>query len=303
MVQIFSYLHNYFLTINKKLLFFSIFFTAFAIFVNYHFHLNQSIIAQLPTIAFIDWYFIFLITFIVPYTAYAILNQIHLFKSNKATLLLFIAPLIFAYKMSIDFTFYFSPITAENVYWNQVVYWPLKLITISLLLYVIWKWLHAAEPFFGTGSFNFNVRPYLIMLLIMVPFIAAASMQHDFLITYPKLNHIPLLKMHSSYSSLYKILFEISYGSDFLTIELFFRGFLIIAFSKWFGKDCILPMACFYCTIHFGKPLAECISSFFGGLILGIITYNTRTIWGGLIVHLGIAWLMEIGGYLGNLWM
>jgi hypothetical protein len=62
-------------------------------------------------------------------------------------------------------------------------------------------------------------------------------------------------------------------------------------------------MALFYCTIHFGKPLGECISSYFGGLILGAITLQTRAIWGGLIVHLGIAWLMELFGYLGHLWL
>ena len=176
----------------------------------------------------------------------------------------------------------------------------MKLITVSLLLLVIWKFNDANKPFYGTGTSNLNPKPYLIMLLIMIPVIALASTQSDFLYTYPKLKQIPFLTSHSHYSTLYKILYELSYGSDFFTIELFFRGFLIIAFSKWFGKDCILPMACFYCTIHFGKPMAECISSFFGGLVLGIITYNTRNIWGGLIVHLGIAWLMELGGYLGN---
>jgi phosphoserine aminotransferase len=35
-------------------------------------------------------------------------------------------------------------------------------------------------------------------------------------------------------------------------------------------------------------------------MILGIVVYNTRSILGGLMVHLGIAWLMEIGGYIGN---
>ena len=75
----------------------------------------------------------------------------------------------------------------------------------------------------------------------------------------------------------------------------------VIGFIKWVGKDAILPMACFYCTIHFGKPMGECISSYFGGLLLGIVACNTRSIYGGLMVHLGIAWLMEIGGYIGNL--
>jgi membrane protease YdiL (CAAX protease family) len=89
---------------------------------------------------------------------------------------------------------------------------------------------------------------------------------------------------------------------DFVTIELFFRGFLVLAFVRFVGPDAIVPMAVFYCSIHFGKPLAECISSFFGGMLLGIVVYKTGSVAGGLVVHLGIAWMMEIGGYLGNLW-
>jgi len=97
-----------------------------------------------------------------------------------------------------------------------------------------------------------------------------------------------------------RILYEISYGIDFITIELFFRGFLVFAFVRYVGADAILPMAVFYCSIHFGKPLFECISSFLGGLLLGIVAYRTQTIVGGLVVHLGIAWLMEIGAIAGN---
>ena len=94
--------------------------------------------------------------------------------------------------------------------------------------------------------------------------------------------------------------FELSYGSDFVGIEFFFRGFLVLAFIRWAGKEAVLPMACFYCTIHFGKPLGECISSYFGGLLLGVVIANTRSVWGGLMVHLGIAWMMELGGYIGE---
>jgi hypothetical protein len=77
---------------------------------------------------------------------------------------------------------------------------------------------------------------------------------------------------------IYKLLYELAYGSDFISVELFFRGFLILAFVKLVGKDAILPMACFYCTIHFGKPLGECISSYFGGMLLGIVVFHTRSI-------------------------
>jgi hypothetical protein len=136
-------------------------------------------------------------------------------------------------------------------------------------------------------------KPYVLMLLIMVPLVLLASTQKDFQEAYPKLRSV---LEHNELVSLpwwRKILFELSYGCDFFTIEFFFRGFLVLAFIKYAGKDAILPMACFYCTIHFGKPLGECISSYFGGILLGIVVYNTRSILGGLMVHLGIAWLME----------
>ena len=95
--------------------------------------------------------------------------------------------------------------------------------------------------------------------------------------------------------------FELSYGFDFVSIEFFFRGFLILALLHICGQHCIIPVACFYCSIHFGKPMGEAISSFFGGVLLGIVSFNTRSIWGGLFVHLGIAWMMEIGGFLGSI--
>jgi hypothetical protein len=170
---------------------------------------------------------------------------------------------------------------------------------ISILL-LIWKTFDSDQSFYGLTMKKFKWQPYFIMLLCMLPLIIAASTQPDFLSMYPKIKSVLHIGHSIQLSWLHKLFFELSYGSDFISIEIFFRGFLILAFIKWAGPNSILPMACFYCTIHFGKPLGECISSYFGGLLLGIIVYNTRSIYGGLIIHMGIAWLMEIGGYIGN---
>jgi len=160
---------------------------------------------------------------------------------------------------------------------------------------------HKNQGSYGLSSKKFNLSPYILMLVLMLPLIAAASTQPDFLASYPKMKTILPLPPDADPEWLYKLLFQLSYGSDFFSVEIFFRGFLVIGLMKWAGKDAILPMACFYCTIHFGKPLWECISSYFGGILLRIISYNTKSIYGGLIVHLGIAWIMEFGGWLGNL--
>lgn len=301
MKQIIGYLRNYFTETDKRILFSSSFFVAVFIFVNYYFKLNHFVSSLNDEQQYLSWYFIFLTAFSFAYVLLSIFNDKAVFKNKNFLLLFIIAPAIFSWKMVFDVNLHLSNNKIQNQYWNQVIYWPFKLIVAAAILFILWKLTKEKQPFYGTGVKDFTVEPYLLMLLIMVPLIALASTQHDFLAMYPKLKSISFLKDHR-HSGWYKLLYELSYGSDFISIELFFRGFLILAFAKWFGKDAILPMACFYCTIHFGKPLGECISSFFGGLILGVVIYNTRTIWGGLIVHLGIAWLMELGGYLGHLY-
>jgi hypothetical protein len=243
---------------------------------------------------------IFLGAFGLPYLFYKVIAQRNYFVNNQFVILLIIAPLIFALKVSLNPALHFSDNINTNNFWNHVFYWPALVVITTAILLGIWKLFDSDQPFYGTTAKNINWKPYIIMLLIMLPLIAAASTQPDFLAVYPKLKLVTDVGDIDDLQWWQKLLFELSYGSDFITIELFFRGFLILAFIKWAGKDAILPMACFYCTIHFGKPLGECISSYFGGMVLGIIVYHTRTILGGLMVHLGIAWLMEIGGYLGN---
>lgn len=302
MKKISGYVKDYFIGVDKRILLLSIVFTAAFVFINYHFHLNKNILRFNEAWQYASWFFIFLIAFLFPYFLLNLFHRKHIFRNKKFLILLMIAPAIFSWKMVFNFDFYFTGNQIQNLYWNSVVYYPLKLVAILLLLFLIWKLIGEKQAFYGLKTKNFNFTPYFIMLLIMVPFIAAASSQHDFLLMYPKFQHIAFLE-NSQSNYFYKLLYELSYGTDFFSIEIFFRGFLILAFAKWFGRDCILPMACFYFTIHFGKPLAECISSFFGGIILGIVIYNTRTIFGGLIVHLGIAWMMELGGYLGNFFL
>ena len=92
--------------------------------------------------------------------------------------------------------------------------------------------------------------------------------------------------------------FELIYGMDFLSVELLFRGALIIGMTKVLGKEAVLPMVAAYVFIHFGKPAGEAISSFFGGFILGIHSYYKKNIFAGIIIHVGIAWMMEIAAIL-----
>lgn len=251
---------------------------------------------------FLYRYIISLEAFLIPFLFYRVRQENNYFSKPLIIGMIFFAPAVFAFKMSFTSHLPISSDSSWNHYWNQVIFWPIRLLFIVIILYFVWRRFYRDESFFGLTVKKFDWQPYAVMLLIMVPLIAFASTQADFLYTYPKYKMVAGDIGSNANAWLYKLIFELSYGSDFISIELFFRGFLILGFAKWAGKDAILPMACFYCTIHFGKPLGECISSYFGGILLGIVVYHTRTIFGGLMVHLGIAWLMEVGGYLGELY-
>lgn len=220
--------------------------------------------------------------------------------------LLLSGPAIFAGKVSFDWLT--RLFTNQFPYpWYQYGYlvlnWPLKCALVLGFVTLLWKWGKFEGPVAGMSIKGFDARPYFILLALMVPLIVFASTQADFLRTYPKVHRIDFIQPYVGQTWGYKLLYELSYGIDFLTIETFFRGFLILAFARYAGKAAILPMAAFYCAIHFGKPLLECITSYMGGMILGAVVYHTRSIWGGLIVHLGIAWLMEAGGAIGHAWL
>ncbi len=300
MKTILQYIQKYFYEVDKEILTLVSLLTAILIFLNYYYGIDKNISSYSFLYSFISWYIIFLVAFALPYVFYRLLKKRKYTSDIFFLFLLLLVPAIFSLKTALDIPLHFSDDANRNEYWNNVFYWPLRLIIISGILFIIWKIFDSHQPFYGIVTKNIKWKPYWLMLLVMLPLIAVVCTQPDFLAMYPKLKLIAGVSNEGNLQWWHKLLFELSYGSDFIGIELFFRGFLILAFIKWAGKDAILPMACFYCTIHFGKPLGECISSYFGGLILGIVVYNTRSILGGLMVHLGIAWLMEIGGYIGN---
>lgn len=174
------------------------------------------------------------------------------------------------------------------------------LVFLFLPLVVFWFFADRRnQPVYGFRHKSVALRPYGIMLLIMLPLIIAAATQADFLDTYPRAFHLnlPAEKEGNGWLTL---LYELCYASDFVTTEFFFRGFLILAMARFAGPNVILPMCVFYVVIHFGKPLGETISSFLGGWLLGILAYETKSIYGGIIVHLGIALMMELVAFIAH---
>lgn len=155
--------------------------------------------------------------------------------------------------------------------------------------------------FYGLKFKNVNFKPYWTMLLLMAPILFLASFNEDISTYYPTYKRAKG-GFFAAYFDVPQfvsiVVFESIYLVNFIFTELLFRGLFIVGLVKLLGKDCILPMVAAYAVLHFGKPLPETIGSVFGGYILGIITYYSKNIWGGVFIHMGIAFLMEFFAFL-----
>ena len=170
-------------------------------------------------------------------------------------------------------------------------------IVVSLPLILLGVLTHTKTKF-GLTSTGFDFKPYFMLLLLVLPFIVLASFGNSFQNYYPTYKSNSVAEILNWPTWLPMFIYEFVYGLDFFNTEFFFRGFLLIGLAHLMGKDAIIPMVSVYCFLHFGKPAGEAISSILGGYVLGVIAFYSRSIWGGVILHIGVAWMMELMAYL-----
>ena len=90
-----------------------------------------------------------------------------------------------------------------------------------------------------------------------------------------------------------QVVWELGYALQFFGLEFFFRGFMLRGVVAELGSMGVMVMIIPYCMIHFGKPLPECLGSILSGLVLGTLAMDTKSIWGGVTIHVAVAWLMD----------
>ncbi len=128
---------------------------------------------------------------------------------------------------------------------------------------------------------------YVGLYLAVLPLVVLVSQRPDFQHTYPFYR----LANRSTFDFW---AWEGLYIAQFVSLEFFFRGFMLTACKATMGVYSIFPMIVPYCMIHFGKPILEVLAAVFAGAVLGFIALRTRSIWGGIIVHVGVAVTMDL---------
>ncbi|MBR6190702.1 MAG: CPBP family intramembrane metalloprotease [Prevotella sp.] len=169
-------------------------------------------------------------------------------------------------------------------------------IVLSLCVF---RWLTDGRfGLYGLTRSAKYLRVYGLIYVVLLPLFLAVSFTPQFLSYYPKMD-IEFYDSAMGWSNWQVVgLFELCYANDFLGVESMFRGALVIGLTRWLGPRAVLPMAITYMCIHLGKPDLELCSSVIGGYTLGILAYRTRHLWGGIIIHLGIAMFFEAIGIL-----
>ncbi|HUJ61536.1 MAG TPA: type II CAAX endopeptidase family protein [Kofleriaceae bacterium] len=133
---------------------------------------------------------------------------------------------------------------------------------------------------------------YVVLFLCVLPLVLGASTTDSFRRTYPfyRLANRSLLDL---------VLWEGLYAAQFISLEFFFRGFILNGLRKACGSNAIFVMVVPYCMIHYGKPLPETFGAIIAGLILGTLAMRTRSIWGGVLIHIGVATTMDVLALIG----
>jgi membrane protease YdiL (CAAX protease family) len=136
-------------------------------------------------------------------------------------------------------------------------------------------------------QFARHYRIYLVLFLLVLPFVIGAAQFRAFYQTYP------FYKLANRSAADFWI-WEALYALQFVSLEFFFRGFILHALRPRFGAAAIFVMVVPYCMIHFGKPMAETLGAIVAGLVLGTLAMRTRSIWGGAAIHIAVALTMDL---------
>jgi len=144
-----------------------------------------------------------------------------------------------------------------------------------------WRW----------NNTHLHLTKYAFLLIPIMGMAISASYRSDFT------DHYPFYRLSSRSVSDW-LMWEICYVTQFIFLEFFFRGFLLNALRPAIGANAVWFMVLPYLMIHFSKPWLEATGAIFFGLFLGILALQNRSIWGGFMVHCGLALCMDVAALM-----
>lgn len=178
-----------------------------------------------------------------------------------------------------------SNLSRNDVFFYAQVFTSSSFITYMIIFPLV---LHLFSPvqtenFYGlTGFKNFPMlfKPYIPLLIIMLPVLWIAAQTASFNQFYP---------LYRPQNVQDFLLYECIYLTQFIAVEFFFRGFFLFRLEKFLPGKAVFIMVLPYALIHIHKPFPEAMGSIFAGLILGMLALKSKSIWPGILTHATVA--------------
>lgn len=159
-----------------------------------------------------------------------------------------------------------------------------------VLPFLVWRFAFPRDSLRDMGLRFAGLREdgwlYALFVVVMIPIMLIVSRQPDFGAYYP-------ICATAGRSWADFLAWEAVYIAQFVGLEMFFRGWWLRT-TRSFGTGAIFSMIVPYCMIHYGKPYLEVQSALIAGVVLGSMAMKTRSIWGGVSVHVTVAVVMDI---------
>jgi membrane protease YdiL (CAAX protease family) len=176
-------------------------------------------------------------------------------------------------------------------YYGYVWWVSTRVLGYVLIPLPLWKLLFPKDSLLDMGyrlrGFFRHLWIYGLCLAVVVPVMVLVASQPDFGTYYP-------FYKQSTRSWFDFLAWEAIYFIQFLALESFFRGWMVGALRKSLGSAAIFAMAVPYCMIHYGKPYLEAHGAIVAGVVLGSLAMRTRSIYSGFLVHITVAFLMDL---------
>jgi hypothetical protein len=169
-------------------------------------------------------------------------------------------------------------------------WWAITRMGGYVLPLVVWRMIFPRDAIldFGlrTRGFLEHAWIYAMFVTVMIPLMMIVARQPDFGMYYP---------FYRGCSRSWQDfgMWEVLYIGQFLTLEIFFRGWWVRA-CRSFGVGAIFCMVVPYAMIHIGKPYLEACGAIVAGTVLGSLSMKTRSIYAGFLVHVTVAILMDL---------
>ena len=175
----------------------------------------------------------------------------------------------------------------HSVYWSVARIIGYVLIPAAVIRYGLKE--HFADFGLRVRGSGAYWRIYLLLLVIIGPLVVMASYSAEFQSSYP---FYPIAAGEALWPSFWA--WEILYALQFVSLEFFFRGFLLHGLVRRFGYMSIFVMMAPYMMLHFQKPALEATGSIIAGFVLGTLALESRSIWWGAFAHVSVAVSMDM---------